>query len=229
MKLSYRFEQTSCRLRLDGLPDFSAGQGQDVIGILTGWELSLAGHPSLEGKRDHLVALMQVVLPYARHLVSGVPRRFGAEDSPVQIKPLEQDGAPGGHRIRLLSSQPDTAPLELSFDDAELSDLVRCLDQMRLDPRIQLDFALPSERPLPRREILERVPLRQRLASPLAAMGALAITASLGLMLPVPRRPAAPEASPPASTAAPSSSRPAAGTSPAGSESPPIEPQDPNP
>ncbi|NQV10446.1 MAG: DUF4335 domain-containing protein [Cyanobacteria bacterium] len=203
MKLSYRFEQTSCRLRLDGLPDYSAGQGQDVIGILTGWELSLAGHPALEGKREHLAALMQAVLPYARHLVSGVPRRFGGEDNPVQIQPMEGEASVMSHRVLVRSSQPDTSPLELAFDDAELSDLVRCLDQVRLDPRVQVDFALPAEQPLPRREILERIPLRQRLASPLAAMAALAITTSIGLMLPLPRRPAIPTANPAATEARP--------------------------
>ncbi|MCP9771393.1 DUF4335 domain-containing protein [Synechococcus sp. Tobar12-5m-g] len=203
MKVSLRFEQTSCRLRLDGLPDLSAGQGPEVIGILSGWQLALAGHTELEGKREHLEALLQVVLPYTRHLVSGVPRRFGAEGNPVQIEPVAENGSPTRHRLRLFSSQPDTPPLELRFDDAELSDLVRCLDQLRLDPRVQLGFSLPPERPLPRREILERIPLRQRLFSPVAAATALAITASIGLMVPVPRRPTAPSISPSATPAAP--------------------------
>ena len=210
MKVSHRFEQTSCRLQIDGLPDLSAGQGQDVIGILSGWQLALAGHTELEGKREHLQALLEVVLPYARHLVSGVPRRFGAEKGPVQIEPVPETGSQARHRLRLFSSQPDTQPLELRFDDAELSDLVRCLDQLRLDPRVQLGFSLPPERPLPRREILERIPLRQRLFSPVAAATALAITASIGLMVPVPRRPTEPSVSPAAPPAAPL--RPPVGT-----------------
>lgn len=168
MKLSYRFEQTSCRLRIDGLPDLSAGHGPEVIGILSAWELDLAGHPTLEGKRDHLQALLAAVLPYARHLVSSVPRPMGVATDPVQMEPISSTRAGLrnrlAHRLRLLSSQPDTQPLELSFDDAELADLVRCLDQLRLDPRVQLGFSLPPDRPLHRREILERVPLRQRLA-----------------------------------------------------------------
>ncbi|MCT0212947.1 MULTISPECIES: DUF4335 domain-containing protein [unclassified Synechococcus] len=196
MKVSHRFEQTSCRLRLDGLPDLSAGQAENVIGILSGWQLALAGHTELEGKREHLLALLDVVLPYARHLLSGVPRRFGADAGPVQIEPVRESGAGRCHRLRLFSSQPDTHPLELSLDDAELSDLVRCLDQLRLDPRVQLGFKLPAERPLPKREILERIPLRQRLFSPLAAATALAVTASISLMVPLPRRPTAPSPSP---------------------------------
>ncbi len=207
MKLSYRYEQTSCRLRIDGLPDLSAGHGADAIGILSGWELDLAGRPSLEGKREHLESLLRTVLPYARHLVSGVPRRFGGGEDPVLIEPLAGTTGtaplpPVGplHRLQLRSSQPDTPPLELSFDDAELADLVRCLDQLRLDPRVQLGFALPVEQPLPRRELRERVPLRRRLASPLAGVAALAVTASLSLMVPLPKRSPVPApATPPAS------------------------------
>jgi hypothetical protein len=195
MKQSYRYEQNSCRLRLDGLPDLSAGQGSDMIGILSGWELSLAGHTGLEGKREHLQALLAVVLPYARHLVSAVPRRFGAADSPVQIEPASEGSA---HLLRLLSSHPDTPPLELKLDDAELADLVRCLDQLRLDPRVQLGFRCPEERPLGRRDIRERVPLRRRLASPVAGAAAVVLTASLGLMLPLPKRSSAPTTPPPA-------------------------------
>lgn len=196
MKLSYRYEQNSCRLRLEGLPDLSAGQGPDGIGILSSWDLAMLGHHELEGKREHLQALLQAVLPYARHLVSGVPRRFGAEGGPVQIEPAAS-GEAANHRLRLFSSQPDTPPLELCLDDAELADLVRCLDQLRLDPRVQLGFDLPLPQPLHRRDILERIPLRQRLASPLVGMAALVVTASLGLMLPVPRRATVPVAPPP--------------------------------
>lgn len=202
MKQSYRYEQTSCRLRIDGLPDLSASQADDAIGILMGWELDLIGRPSLEGKRNHLEALLTVVLPYARHLVSGVPRPFGADGSPVQIEPLV-NGEQSRHRLRLFSSQPDTPPLELDFDDAELADLVRCLDQLRLDPRVQLGFVIPAEVPLQRREILERVPLRRRLLSPAAGLAALVITSSLSLMLPLPK-PAAPQGeAKPAATSAP--------------------------
>ncbi|MCP9800964.1 DUF4335 domain-containing protein [Synechococcus sp. RedBA-s] len=207
MKLSYRFEQTSCRLRIDGLPDLSAGHGPEVIGILSGWEMDLAGHPTLEGKRDHLQALLAAVLPYARHLVSSVPRPVGAATDPVQMEPIAAPRAGlsnrPSHRLRLHSSQPDTQPLELSFDDAELADLVRCLDQLRLDPRVQLGLTLPPDRPLLRREILERVPKRQRLTAPAAGLVALAITAAIGLMVPLPRRTASPAASPPASPTSP--------------------------
>ena len=58
LKLSYRYDQTAARLEVDGLPDFSAGHGDSVIGIVSAWRLQLVGAPELEGKRDHLEALM---------------------------------------------------------------------------------------------------------------------------------------------------------------------------
>ncbi|MFM9046664.1 MAG: DUF4335 domain-containing protein, partial [Cyanobium sp.] len=105
---------------------------------------------------EHLQALMATVIPYARHLLSGQPRPIGGEEDPVSIAP---DGH-GNHHMQLRSSQPDTPPLQLNLDDAELADLVRVLDQCRLDPRIQLPLPVPESLPLPARELRHRVPLR---------------------------------------------------------------------
>ena len=58
MKLTTRYEQTSCRLIVEGLPDLSAGQDASTIGILTGFTMGLAGQTELEGKREHLQALL---------------------------------------------------------------------------------------------------------------------------------------------------------------------------
>jgi hypothetical protein len=197
MKLSTRYEQTSCRLVLEGLPDLSAGQSGDNLGILTGFSLELAGRPQLEGKREHLEALMAVVLAYARHLLSGQARPFGSDDAPVAIEPGDD-----GHRLELRSSQPDTPPLQLQLDDAELADLVRCLDQLRFDPRIGMPFELTAPRPLRRYELRRRQPLRQVLAAPLAGLGILAVAAALIALIPPTPRPA--PSAPPAGTSAPS-------------------------
>ena len=94
----------------------------------------------LEGRKEHLMALMQVVLPYARHLISGVDRPVGG------ARPAGGDrgNSGGGHRLQLRSSQPDTPPLEVRLDDAELADLVRVLDQVRLDGRVTLRWWCPN-------------------------------------------------------------------------------------
>jgi hypothetical protein len=200
MKTTLRFDQLSCRLQVEGLPDVSAGQAAQSVGIITGWSLQWAGRPELEGRKEHLQALMAVVLPYARHLISGVRRRFGVEPEPVEIGPHPE----GGHVLLLRSSQPDTPPLQLRLDDAELADLVRVLDQLRTDGRLQLPLALPEPRPLRARELEQRTPLAQRIAAPVGGALALLIVAGAGLLLPVPRP--LPGAQP---TARPSTSAPA--------------------
>jgi len=88
----------------------------------------------------------------------------------------------------------------LRLDDAELSDLVRCLDQLRLDPRLALPFETPSLQPLARKELRLRQPLLRRMAAPVAGVAALAISAALIAMLPTPKPAAqtAPELAPPA-------------------------------
>jgi hypothetical protein len=221
MKHTLQYDQLSCRLKVEGLPDVSVGQSGQALGIITGWSLQWAGRPELEGRKEHLLALMQVVLPYARYLISGVPRRFGAEPQPVEIGP----GPEGGHALLLRSSQPDTPPLQIGLDDAELADLVRVLDQLRLDPRLQLPLELPEPRPLRARELLDRRPLAQRLAAPVGGVLALVAASGLGLLLPEPRKPAIP--SQPASSQ-PASTQPAS-RQPASRQPAPAKPATPAP
>ena len=68
-KNAYRYEQTAARLLVEGYPDLSSGQPVDAIGILSGWRMQLVAAPELQGTREHLEALMAVVMPYARHLL----------------------------------------------------------------------------------------------------------------------------------------------------------------
>ena len=112
MKQTLVYGQQSCRLQLEGFPDVSAGHAPDALGIITSWTLDWAGRPPLEGQRDHLAALVNVVLPYARYLMSGVSRPFGTAPQPVEISPA----GPGQHRLVLRSSQPGVSPLEVQLD-----------------------------------------------------------------------------------------------------------------
>ena len=182
LKLSYRYDQTAARLKVEGLPDISADHGEGVIGILSTWTLQFVGSPELEGKREHLEAMLATVLPYARYRLSGVARRCGDDTSPVSLAPADA----GKHQLELRSSQPGVDPLSISLDDAELADLVRCLDAMRLDQRVQIAWPLQTDRPLARRELAERVPLVKRLAPSALGGSALVVVAALASLLPLP-------------------------------------------
>jgi hypothetical protein len=222
MKQTLVYGQQSCRLQLEGLPDVSAGQVGDALGIITSWTLDWPGRPELEGRREHLVALINVVLPYARYLMSGVARPFGEPDQPIEIAPA----APGDHRLRLRSSEPGVEPLEVHLDDAELADLVRVLDAVRLDPRLHLQPPLsePLVQPLRRRELLQAEPLARRLAAPVVGLAALALTAGLSALAPLPAPvPWRTDKEPPASKAPPPSAGPA-GLPPQSSAIPPSDP-----
>jgi hypothetical protein len=199
MKKALVYDQQSCQLRVEGLPDLSAGQGGDELGILTGWTLRWAGRPELEGQRSHLEALIAAVLPYARHLVSGLRRGFGEESGPIWIGPSP---AGPGHSLHLVSGQSGNPSLELELDDAELADLVRVLDQLLLDARIKLPLAVPTPRPLRAKELISRIPIQRRLAAPVGGVAALALATALAVLLPPPARqpsrpPAAALAAPP--------------------------------
>ncbi|MFM8277200.1 MAG: DUF4335 domain-containing protein [Cyanobium sp.] len=190
MKQTLQYDQTSCRLQVEGLPDVSRGLSSGSIGIITGWRLQWLGRPDVEGQREHLQALLEVVLPYARYRISGVPRSFGHPASPVQLHPAEGER----HRLVLHSSQADTPALEQWLDDAELADLVQVLDRLRCDPRLQLQAEIPAAEPLRARELIDRIPLRRRLTAPLGGLAALILAAGLGSLWPPPPRPLNPSA-----------------------------------
>jgi hypothetical protein len=183
MKQTLQYDQTSCRLQVEGLPDVSRGLVGGSIGIITGWRLQWLGRPDVEGQREHLQALLEVVLPYARYRISAVPRGFGEPASPVQLLPADGDK----HRLVLRSSQEGRPELEQLIDDAELADLVQVLDRLRSDPRLQIQAQIPAAEPLGVRELIDRLPLRRRLAAPLGGLTALVLAAGLGSLWPAPR------------------------------------------
>ena len=125
---------------------------------------------------------MAAVMPYARHRLSGVQRSFGLESGFVSIAPDQAN-----HRLELRSSREGVEPLQLKLDDAELADLVRCLDRLRLDNRVKLTWTFPEDRPLKRQEIVDRIPLQKRLGPPLLAGVALACTIATAWLVPLPQ------------------------------------------
>jgi len=200
-QLKLHFEESSCRLDLTGLPDVSAspsdasdGVPGQRLSILTGWELNLGQRAALQGKVEHLQALVAAVQPYVRHLVSNHPCPQGDPSSPVSLEPRGK-----GHRLQLRSSQANTEPLDLQLDDAELADLTQCLDQMLQDQRLGISLPLPAPQPLRRREQPRRKGAATGWAAPAAALGALLITAGLASVIPLPER-KRPAAQPPAPT-----------------------------
>ena len=140
INLSYRFDQDSSSLEIAGIPDVSNGDSEETIGILSSWSLKIIGSPLLEGEKEHLDNLMQVILQYSRSYISGIRKTFTSYKNIVTITPSGIN-----HKLRLNSTKKDVKPLEIILDDAELSDLTRCLDLLRFDPRFNIKWNFSSK------------------------------------------------------------------------------------
>ena len=152
INLSYRFDQNSSSLELAGMPDVSNGDSQTTIGIISSWTLKIIGSPVLEGEKEHLDNLMQVILKYSRSYISGIRRTFTSNKNIVIIKPFGVN-----HKLLLNSTKKYVKPLEIILDDAELSDLTRCLDLLRFDSRFNIKWDIDSEIPFTKKYILSNL------------------------------------------------------------------------
>ena len=182
---SIQYTLLGCRFNL-------LGQGVEdgdhsTITELEQFTLDLEEHVHLTGSRLHLEALVETLLPYARHMVSGHPREFRSTNRKVSIAPWHR-----GHRLRFRAGDDtrDNSPgnYDVQLDDGELANMVRCLDVVVHDPRFQLDITAPPMEGLRERELLNRLPLRRRLAAPLGGLVLTTALVGLGFLVPVPER-----------------------------------------
>ena len=148
INLSYRFDQDSSSLELSGMPDVSNGDSEATISILSSWTLKIIGSPLLEGEKEHLDNLMQVILQYSRSYISGIRKTFISKNKIVTISPFGVS-----HKLLLNSTKKGVKPLEIILDDSELSDLTRCLDFLRFDPRFNIRWDICEEKPFSKRYI----------------------------------------------------------------------------
>ena len=148
INLSYKFEQDSSSLELSGMPDVSNGDSPDTIGILYSWTLKIIGSPQLQGEKEHLDNLMNVILQYSRSYISGIRKTFISNKKIVTICPFGIR-----HKLLLNSTKAGVKPLEIILDDSELSDLTRCIDLLRFDPRFNINWNTNQERPFSKKYI----------------------------------------------------------------------------
>ncbi len=149
INLSYRFDQNSSSLQISGMPDVSNGDSENTIGILSSWSLKIIGSPLLEGEKEHLDNLMQVILKYSRSYISGIRKTFVSNKKIITISPFGMS-----HKLLLKSTKEGINPLEIILDDSELSDLTRCMDLLRFDPRFNIRWDINQERPFRKKYIL---------------------------------------------------------------------------
>ena len=152
INLSYRFSQNSASLEIAGMPDVSNGDPEDTIGILSSWTLKIIGSPLLEGEKEHLDNLMEVILQYSRSYISGIRKTFISKNNIVTIAPIGLE-----HKLLLNSTKKGVKPLEIILDDSELSDLTRCLDLLRFDNRFNISWNIKLDKPFRKRCIISNL------------------------------------------------------------------------
>ena len=179
INLSYRFDQDSSSLELAGMPDVSNGDSEETIGILSSWTLKIIGSPQLEGEKEHLDNLMQVILQYSRSYISGIRTTIKSNKKIVEISPLGIR-----HKLLLNSTKEGVKPLEIILDDSELSDLTRCLDHLRFDPRLNIKWDIKQEKPFSKKYIRSSLANSMNYSNFFYALIIFLFTCSLLLFLP---------------------------------------------
>tara|TARA_Y100001968_G_scaffold136799_1_gene124963 strand:+ start:4112 stop:4720 length:609 start_codon:yes stop_codon:yes gene_type:complete len=180
MNLSFRYNQNSSSLELMGMPDVSNGDSVQTLGILSSWTLKIIGSPLLEGEKHHLDNLMQAVLEYSRLYISGIRKPFKSKTDIVSISPFGLN-----HKLLLKSSKKNVEPLEIILDDSELSDLTRCLDLLRFDPRINIKWSFELEKPFSKQYILRNLRTSNMHFNFFFAILIFLITSSLLYLIPI--------------------------------------------
>tara|TARA_Y100001968_G_scaffold329926_1_gene380422 strand:- start:3875 stop:4492 length:618 start_codon:yes stop_codon:yes gene_type:complete len=166
--LKYLYDHHSVRILIEGLPDLSIGNNNNHIGILSSWKLEIAGYPELEGKLEHLQKFIEVIYPYTRCYLSGINQEFRDLSSPISIESTKD-----GHLLTLRSSKKEIEPLTIILDDAELSDVVVCLDKFRQDERVKLPLNYSNKYNNIRKSIVNKKLKAYQLLSP--ALGLLSV------------------------------------------------------
>ena len=156
-----------------------------TITELKQFSLDLEAHVRLTGNHLHLEALAETLLPYARHIISGQLKEFESTNGMVSITPWHR-----GHRLRFREDKDEdnSGSYDVQLDDGELANVVRFLDAVIQDHRFQVDITAPTMQGLRERELLNRLPLRQRLVAPLGGLVLAMALAGLSFLVPVPER-----------------------------------------
>ena len=180
INLSYRFVQDSSSLELAGIPDVSSGDSEDTIGILSSWTLKIIGSPQLEGEKEHLDNLMQVILEYSRSYISGIRKKIISNKKIVTLSPCGIN-----HKLLLNSTKKEVKPLEIILDDSELSDLTRCIDLLRFDPRFNIRWNINKESPFTKKYIYTSISNSNKNSSFLYSIILFLFTSVLLLLIPI--------------------------------------------
>jgi len=130
----YTFTQSSAKLEIVGLPDYSKSDGEKKISIISKWKLSIIDQPEIEGSLDHLRLILQTFYKYSSLIILG---KYGKLESNLIDINLDEEGL---HNLLLKSTKPHIQPLKLKLGNAEFTDVLNCFDQLKQSEDISFNF-----------------------------------------------------------------------------------------
>ncbi|MEM6436644.1 MAG: DUF4335 domain-containing protein, partial [Cyanobacteria bacterium P01_D01_bin.115] len=186
MTVQRQYTLPNCSLMVEGL---SGGNDIDPMAPLTvvlNTEFTFPGiTDTLSGGREFLDALAKTVSSYAQSILSGIayPMAEDMTDSPVLLKPGENE------RHQLIANVTDSTGgsirKTLTLSTVQIFDLMEAVDQLLADTQTLPDMTLQLS-PLHRRHALPAEPIAKRAVPPAIGISALAASAALLFVVPVP-------------------------------------------
>lgn len=187
MTVQRHYTLPNCNLKLEGL---AAGDETDPMAPLTVVLNSECAFPgvaeTLSGGREFLNALIKTVSDYAQSMLSGVPHPL-AEDATENHPVTLQLMANHRHCLVAMVAGPDGEQTRKSVElnSVQLFDLMEAVDQLLADTQTLPDMTLQIS-PLHRRYARPAEPASKRVVPAAAGLSALAASAALLFLIPVP-------------------------------------------
>ena len=125
------FNQSSVRLEIIGLPDYSNNENKSQISIISQWKLMIIDKPLIEGNIDHLSSIMGAFYSYANFLINNDNAFY--ESKFIDIKAENYFT----HNVLLKSSKPNVKPLKIKIGNSVLSDIINCFDQFNSSIKVR--------------------------------------------------------------------------------------------
>ncbi len=187
MTVQRQYTLPNCSLMVEGL---SGGNDIDPLAPLTvvlNTEFTFPGiTDTLSGGREFLDALAKTVSRYAQSLLSGVAHPMPedmTDDHPVVLKPGENQ------RHQLIANVTDNTGgsirKTLTLSTVQIFDLMEAVDQLLADTQTLPDMTLQLSS-LHRRHVRPVEPAAKRAVPPAVGLSALAASAALLFVVPVP-------------------------------------------
>ena len=125
------FNQSSVRLEIIGLPDYSNNENKNQISIISQWKLMIIDTPLIEGNIDHLSSIMGAFYSYSNFLINNDNAFYESKFIDIIAENYFT------HKVLLKSSKPDIKPLKINIGNAVLSDIINCFDQLNASIKVR--------------------------------------------------------------------------------------------